>query len=59
MTKSRLTKKEQKELYDFRMVVFLNREAADAGDRNARAVVDQARENIARLTAKRDNRIWL
>ena len=59
MAKSRLTRKEADELYNARKVVFMNREAAESGDDNARAVVNVARENITRLTAKRDNRIWL
>lgn len=57
--KSLLTKQEVNDLYDARTVLMNNREAAEAGNANARAVVAVARENIARLTAKRDNRIWL
>ena len=59
MAKSRLTNREVNDLYDARTVIFQNREAADSGNDNALKVVAQARETIARLTAKRDNRIWL
>lgn len=59
MTKSRLTKKEANDLYDARNIIMINREAAEAGDKNAKKLVAVARETIGRLTAKRDNRIWL
>lgn len=57
--KSRLTKQDANDLHAARTVVMLNREAADAGNANARAVVAAARETITRLVAKRDNKIWL
>lgn len=56
MAKSRLTRSEEKELQIARETVSQLRELAD---NNARRLVAQARETIARLTAKRDNRIWL
>ena len=59
MAKSRISKQEAADLYEARRVVMLNREAADAGNANARQVVAVARDTVARLTAKRDNRIWL
>lgn len=59
MAKSRLTKKEANALYDARTAVMNNREAAEAGNENAKKLLAAARETIARLTAKRDNRIWL
>jgi hypothetical protein len=57
--KSRLSKKEQDDLYDAQKLVFQFRELAEKGDANAKSIVANARENVARLKAKRDNTIWL
>lgn len=59
MAKSRLTRKEADDLYAARKTVCDLREVADKGDTNAKTIVARARETISRLTAKRDNRIWL
>jgi predicted NBD/HSP70 family sugar kinase len=59
MAKSRITRKEANELYESKKTVAQFRDLADAGDEEARKIVAAARENVARLTAKRDNRIWL
>lgn len=57
--KSRLSKKESDDLYDAKRLVFQFRELADKGDENAKKIVANARETVAKLTAKRDNKIWL
>jgi hypothetical protein len=57
--KTKLTRKDVNDLYGARTILMNNREAADAGNQNAKTLVASARETISRLTAKRDNRIWL
>ena len=47
------------QLYDAKKLVFEFRELADAGNEEAKKIVANAREIVARLTAKRDNKIWL
>lgn len=59
MAKSRLTRKEADDLYAARKTLCDLREVADNGNANAKDIVVRARETISRLTAKRDNRIWL
>lgn len=59
MSKSLITRKEANQLYDAKRLVFEFRDAADKGDDNAKKIVANARETVARLTAKRDNKIWL
>ena len=59
MAKSRLTKQEEKDLYNARATLCNLREDADRGNQNAKEIVAKARETVSRLTAKRDNRIWL
>ena len=59
MTKSRLSRKEIADLLTARSIAMSMRAEADAGNKNAIKLVAKARETIARLTAKRDNKIWL
>lgn len=59
MAKSRITRKEANQIYDAKRLVFEFRDLAERGDDNARKIVTEARETVARLTAKRDNKIWL
>ncbi len=59
MAKSRITRKEANELYDAKKLVAEMRDLADAGNEEAKKIVSNARETVARLTAKRDNKIWL
>lgn len=59
MAKSLITRKEVAQLYDAKRLVFEYRDLADNGDSNAKQIVSNARETVARLTAKRDNKIWL
>lgn len=59
MAKSLISRKEKNELYDAQKLVFEFRELADKGDENAKKIVVNARETVARLKAKRDNKIWL
>jgi hypothetical protein len=58
-TKSRLNKQDERDLYNARTALCNMREIAESGNQNAKAIVSAARETISRLTAKRDNRIWL
>jgi hypothetical protein len=57
--KSRISRKEADDLYEAKRLVASMRELADKGDENAKKIVANARETVARLTAKRDNKIWL
>jgi hypothetical protein len=57
--KSRLSRKEGNDLYEAKRIVASMRELADKGNENAKKVATEARETVARLTAKRDNKIWL
>lgn len=59
MTKSRLTKQDERDLHAARTALCNLREIADRGDENAKKIVAAARDTISRLTAKRDNRMWL
>ena len=59
MAKSRITRKEAAQLYDAKRLVFEYRDLADNGNDEAKKIVANARETVARLTAKRDNKIWL
>jgi hypothetical protein len=56
---SRLTKQDDSDLHEARWTLCNLREDAERGDANAKMLVARARETISRLTAKRDNRIWL
>ncbi len=56
--KSRLTRKEVNTLYEAKRTVAMLRDQVETDD-NARKIVTAARETVARLSAKRDNRIWL
>jgi hypothetical protein len=56
--KSRLTRKEVNALYEAKRTVAMLRDQIETDD-NARKIVVAARETVARLSAKRDNRIWL
>lgn len=59
MSKSRITRKEADALFASKKIVAEFRALADAGDDEAKKIVAAARETVARLTAKRDNKIWL
>jgi hypothetical protein len=59
MAKSLITRKEANQLYDAKRLVFEYRDLADKGNEEAKKIVINARETVARLTAKRDNKIWL